>query len=201
MKLSIQHLHKSWDEKAPDWENKLEKTTQTLVEQIDSLAAIATAFSDFAKLPSPSNNKTELTVIIRKAIALYNQHPDINFSFTLPDQPCYVFADEKQLSRVFINLFNNAVQAIPQKSKGLVSVKLTSPGNKHRIEISDNGTGIDEERKSKIFSPNFTTKSGGMGLGLAMVKNIVDTIGGEISFISLEGNGTTFIIELPVMVA
>jgi len=199
MKLSIQHLHKSWDEKAPDWENKLEKTTQTLVEQIDSLAAIATAFSDFAKLPSPANSKTELTVIIRKAIALYNQDPDINFSFTLPDQPCYVFADEKQLSRVFINLFNNAVQAIPQKSKGLVSVRLMSEGNKHRIEISDNGTGIEEERKSKIFSPNFTTKSGGMGLGLAMVKNIVDTIGGEITFVSQEGAGTTFIIELPVM--
>jgi two-component system, NtrC family, nitrogen regulation sensor histidine kinase NtrY len=78
-------------------------------------------------------------------------------------------------------------------------VRLMSEGNKHRIEISDNGTGIEEERKSKIFSPNFTTKSGGMGLGLAMVKNIVDTIGGEITFVSQEGAGTTFIIELPLM--
>ncbi|MFH1120202.1 MAG: ATP-binding protein [Bacteroidota bacterium] len=199
MKLSIQHLSKSWDDKTPDWESRLTKTTQTLIEQIDSLAAIASAFSDFAKLPSQSNKKTDLTSVIRKTIALFNQHPEINFSFTLPDKQCHVFADEKQLSRVFINLFNNAVQAIPQKSKGLISIKLTTVENIHRIEISDNGTGIDEEKKAQIFSPNFTTKSGGMGLGLAMVKNIVDNTGGEISFISKKGTGTTFIIELPVM--
>jgi signal transduction histidine kinase len=198
MKLSVQHLRKSWDDHTPDWENRLEKTTQTLIEQIDSLAGIASAFSDFAKLPTQSNRKTELTTIIRKTISLFNQHPGINFSFTLPDKPCFVFADEKQLSRVFINLFNNAVQAIPHRIKGQVDIKLTSTEKLHRIEVSDNGTGIEEEKKSRIFSPNFTTKSGGMGLGLAMVKNIIDSAGGSISFTSQQGTGTTFIIEIPV---
>ncbi len=199
MKLSIQHLRKSWDDKTPDWGNRLEKTTQTLIQQIDSLAAIATAFSDFAKLPTPSNKKTELTAILRNTLSLFNQNPDVNFSFTLPDKDCFVFADEKQLSRVFINLFNNAVQAIPPKHKGLVEIKLINIGDRHRIEITDNGTGIEEVQKSKIFSPNFTTKSGGMGLGLAMVKNIIDSAGGEISFTPGKETGTTFIIELPAM--
>jgi len=199
MKLSIQHLHKSWYDNPPDWESRLEKTTHTLIEQIDSLASIASAFSDFAKLPAPSNKKTELTAIIRNTLALFNQHPEINFSFTLPDRNCYVFADEKQLSRAFINLFNNAVQAIPAIQKGQVSVSLSTDGKRHRIEIKDNGTGIDEEKKQKIFSPNFTTKSGGMGLGLAMVKNIIDSIGGEISFTSEKSAGTTFIIEIPAI--
>jgi len=199
MKLSIQHLRKSWDDKTPDWGNRLEKTTQTLIQQIDSLAAIATAFSDFAKLPTPSNKKTELTAILRNTLSLFNQNPDVNFSFTLPDKDCFVFADEKQLSRVFINLFNNAVQAIPPKHKGLVEIKLINIGDRHRIEITDNGTGIEEVQKSKIFSPNFTTKSGGMGLGLAMVKNIIDSAGGEITFTPGKETGTTFIIELPAM--
>lgn len=197
MKLSIQHLRKSWYDNPPDWESRLEKTTQTLIEQIDSLASIASSFSDFAKLPAPSNKKTELTAIIRNTLALFNQHPKINFSFTLPDRNCYVFADEKQLSRAFINLFNNAVQAIPSKMNGQVNITLSSDGKRHRIEIKDNGSGIDEEKKQKIFSPNFTTKSGGMGLGLAMVKNIIDSIGGEIKFTSEKSIGTTFIIEIP----
>lgn len=199
MKLNIQHLRKSWDDKAPDWETRLDKTTQTLIEQIDSLAAIASAFSDFAKLPAPLNKKTELGAIIRNTLSLFNQHPEIKFTFTHPDDNCFVFADEKQLSRVFINLFNNAVQAVPSKQKGQVHIQLLTIENFHRIEISDNGSGIDEEKKSKIFSPNFTTKSGGMGLGLAMVKNIIDNAGGEISFTSEKGSGTTFIITLPVL--
>ncbi len=199
MKLSIQHLRKSWDDKPADWGNRLEKTTQTLIEQIDSLAAIASAFSDFAILPTPSNKKTELSAVLRSTLSLFNQHPEVNFSFTLPDKECFVFADEKQLSRVFINLFNNAVQAIPPKQAGLVEVRLFNTGEKHRIEVSDNGTGINEAQRPRIFSPNFTTKSGGMGLGLAMVKNIIDSAGGKITFMPGKQRGTTFIIELPAV--
>lgn len=197
MKLSIQHLRKAYKENAPDWENRLEKTTQTLVSQIDSLASIATAFSDFAKLPAPHNEKTELTGIIRSTLSLFSQHPDIRFTLTHTEKECFVFADEKQLSRVFINLFNNAVQAIPGDRKGEVLIKLETSENIHRIEISDNGNGIGEAEKPKIFSPNFTTKSGGMGLGLAMVKNIIDSAGGGISFVSDKSTGTTFTILLP----
>lgn len=197
MKLSIQHLWKSWNDHTPEWENRLEKTTRTLIEQIDSLASIASAFSDFAKLPAPDNTKTDLTVILRNILALFVDHPDVKIQYTLPEHECMVIADEKQLSRAFINLMNNALQAIPANQQGLIIVKLSTNSGIHTIEISDNGTGIDEEKKSKIFSPNFTTKSGGMGLGLAMVRNIVDSAGGKISFSSEKGSGTIFVIELP----
>lgn len=197
MKLSIQHLRKTYHDNTPDWESRFERTAQTLISQIDSLASIATAFSDFAKLPAPANEKVELTGIIRNTLGLFSQHPDINFIFTVPENNCFVFADEKQLSRVFINLLNNAVQAFPAEQKGQVNIRLRSLDSVHRIDISDNGIGIAELEKVKIFSPNFTTKSGGMGLGLAMVKNIIDSAGGEISFVSEETKGTTFTILLP----
>lgn len=197
MKLSIQHLRKSWNDHSPEWENRLEKTTKTLIEQIDSLASIATAFSDFAKLPVPDNTKTDLTLILRNTLALFHDHPEVRIYSSLPEKECMVIADEKQLSRAFINLMNNALQAIPSHHQGLITVNLRTENGIHTVEISDNGTGIDEEKKPKIFSPNFTTKSGGMGLGLAMVKNIVDSAGGKISFISEKGSGTTFVIELP----
>lgn len=197
MKLSIQHLWKSWNDHSPEWEIRLEKTTRTLIEQIDSLASIATAFSDFAKLPVPDNTRTNLTGILRNILALFHDHPGVKIESTLPEKECMVYADEKQLSRAFINLMNNALQAIPAQQQGLITVSLSSANGNHSIKISDNGTGIDEEKKPKIFSPNFTTKSGGMGLGLAMVKNIVDSAGGKISFSSEKGSGTTFVIELP----
>ncbi|HCT71794.1 MAG TPA: hypothetical protein DF409_13210 [Bacteroidales bacterium] len=199
MKLSIQHLMKSWHEQAPDWNKRFERTSHTLIQQIDSLSAIATAFSDFAKLPQASNKKVELIEIIRSTMALFTEHPETDIILTLPDKPCYVFADEKQLSRVFINLLNNSVQAIPSGKRGVINIILENQEGKHIVSIRDNGTGISEEQKSRIFSPNFTTKSAGMGLGLAMVKNIINSTGGDIRFTSEDGLGTTFIIELPAL--
>ena len=199
MKLSIQHLIKSWHEQAPDWNKRFERTSHTLIQQIDSLSAIATAFSDFAKLPQANNKKVELIEIIRSTMALFTEHPETDIILTLPDKPCYVFADEKQLSRVFINLLNNSVQAIPSGRRGVINIILENQEGKHIVSIRDNGTGISEEQKSRIFSPNFTTKSAGMGLGLAMVKNIINSTGGDIRFTSEAGLGTTFIIELPAL--
>ncbi len=195
MKLSIQHLHRAWQDKAPDWESRLEKTTQSIIQQIDSLAAIASAFSDFAKFPLPANEKIELNEVIKNTLGLFTSQADYTISFIHPEFPCYVFADKKQLSRVLVNLINNAIQSIPANRKGLISVKLQPEGEEHVISITDNGTGIPEEQKPRIFSPNFTTKSGGTGLGLAMVKNIIDSLNGEITFKS-NSSGTTFEIRL-----
>ncbi len=197
MKLSIQHLIKARNENAPDWDKRFAKTSETLIMQIDSLSAIATAFSDFARLPQPDIEKVDVAGIIRSTIGLFTEHPDTEIVLDVPETPCYVYADEKQLSRAFINLLNNSLQAIPAGSKGKIVVSVTKDAGKYIIRFIDNGAGISEEQKASIFSPNFTTKSGGMGLGLAMVKNIVDSAGGSISFTSGAGDGTTFTIELP----
>lgn len=197
MKLSIQHLEKAWNDHTPDWQNKLERTTKTLVSQIDSLSAIATAFSDFAKLPTAKNEKVDLCIILRSHIGLFSNYPKISITINVPEHPCYVFADEKQLSRVFVNLFTNAIQAIPAGSQGRITITVSKDFSYYKITLRDNGIGMTEEQQLKIFSPNFTTKSSGTGLGLAMVKNILESAGGKITFTSKPRQGTTFEIELP----
>lgn len=197
MKLSVQYLKKAWDEKAPDWDDRLNRFTQTLVEQIESLSKIASEFSDFAKMPTTRAEKLELTKVIKNAISLFKDSKQVNFDFDFSGEH-YVMADYEQLLRVFINLINNSIQAIPDPETGLIKITLQRKGTVHEIRLTDNGKGIPEDQRNKVFYPNFTTKSSGMGLGLAMVKNIIQNANGEISFESEEGRGTTFIIKLPV---
>ena len=109
-----------------------------------------------------------------------------------------IFADKEQLSRVFINLIKNAIQSIPDGRQGKVGISLVLNGDRIRISITDNGKGIPEELQSKLFTPSFTTKSSGMGLGLSIVKSIIESFGGTISFKTKVNIGTVFVIELPV---
>ncbi len=197
MKLSAQHLQKSWDEHAPDWEDRLKKFTHTLIHQIDTLAAIASEFSDFAKMPQANNTAVELTSVIQSAIILFKNTPGITFSFEAHNSPCIAWADEKQLLRVFNNLIKNAVQSIPRGKEGKIGIHVEIQNTEYLISISDNGTGIAKDEQDKIFAPNFTTKSGGSGLGLSIVQNIVKQAGGQIMFDSTENNGTTFYVKLP----
>lgn len=197
MKLSVQYLQKAWDDKAPDWDERLSKFTDTLTEQIDTLSAIATAFSDFAKMPRSNFEKTELTDLINKSIGLFKNSTKIKFIFEHTTQH-FVLADKDQLIRVFNNLIKNAIQAIENPSDGVVKISVTTKNNLHIIRFFDNGKGIPEEQGEKVFYPSFTTKTSGMGLGLAMVKNIIENAGGDITYKSEVGEGTTFVISLPV---
>ena len=198
MKLSVQHLQKAWDDKTPDWEKRLELFTRTIVEQIDSLSEIASEFSDFAKMPAANIEKIEMTGIIKTAAELYHHHHNINIVLEHMEPEYFVLADKRQLLRVFNNLIQNAVQAIGKKEEGLILIRLSIENDFYLIGISDNGAGITDEQASKIFSPSFTTKSSGMGLGLAMVKSILTIIGGDVSFESIPGKGTTFNVKIPV---
>ena len=109
----------------------------------------------------------------------------------------FVFADKDQLLRVFNNLIKNAVQAIPENTRGKVEISLSKNADTFVVKVKDTGTGISEEAMRNIFVPNFTTKTGGMGLGLAMVKNIVESCKGKIRFETQKGKGTTFFVSLP----
>jgi len=198
MKLSVQHLQKAWHDKSPNWEERLEKFSKTIIEQIESLSLIASEFSNFAKMPKSENEMIEITELINHNIELYNNFDNITIKLLIEkDQKYYVFADKKQLSRVFGNLIKNAIQAIDDKQYGIINVMISELEEYYKISISDNGAGISKEQISKIFSPNFTTKTGGMGMGLAIVKNIIESAGGSISFSSAEGVGTTFDVILP----
>jgi nitrogen fixation/metabolism regulation signal transduction histidine kinase len=197
MKLSVQYLEKAWKEQAPDWESKLERFTKTLIEQIDTLSSIASAFSDFAKMPKSDMQVLNLTEVISMSINTFSgSKMHIEFH-PQESSPMNVLADRKQILRVLNNLITNAIQATSERNDGVIDIVISRKQPGIVVSIKDNGHGISEEQKAKIFIPNFSTKSEGMGLGLAMVKSIIEGHGGSIWFLSREGEGATFFFELP----
>ena len=198
MKLSVQHLQRTYKDHAPDMDEKIERLTKTIIDQIETLSTIATEFSNFAKMPKTQLEQINLNDVLLGAIELFekNEKFDLTFENQTIDNPI-IQADKEQLVRIFNNIIKNAYQSIGEDKLGEINILLTKEGNFFRIAISDNGCGIDESVIDKIFMPNFTTKTGGMGLGLAMVKNMVESFSGKIWFKTKINSGTTFFIELP----
>ena len=198
IKLSIQHLQRAWKDNAPDMDEKIDRLSKTIIEQINSLSSIASEFSNFAKMPRATLVQVDVKEILINCINLFHHTDTINIRFNCTEQgECFIYADKEQLLRMFNNLLKNAVQAIPEKRKGHINVSLKRSDNDFIISIEDNGTGINTDAQHKIFSPNFTTKTGGMGLGLAIVKNIIEGINGKIWFTTESDKGTTFYISFP----
>jgi signal transduction histidine kinase len=198
MKLSVQFLQKAWAEDKNEFGDRIEKFTKTLIDQIESLSAIATAFSDFANMPKPIMQNEDIVEIINISADLYKNHQKIEFIIEYePDRDYKIMADKKQLIRVFNNLISNAVQSIDGENNGIVIVHVTSGDKTIIVSVKDNGCGISDYQKPMIFTPKFSTKTNGMGLGLAMVKSIVETHNGKIWFSSEAGKGTTFSMEFP----
>jgi two-component system, NtrC family, nitrogen regulation sensor histidine kinase NtrY len=198
MKLSIQYLDKAWKEKAPEWESILKRFSKNMVDQIDSLSSIASEFSYFAKMPVPKNEVFNIQLLIENSITIFNNTNDliITLEFNKAEK-LFVFADKQQIIRVMNNILHNAVQAIGNRKHGKIQIAVETINSRIRIAIKDNGDGISDEMKDKIFIPNFSTKSEGMGLGLAIVRGIIENCGGKIWFESVQNVGTTFFIELP----
>jgi nitrogen fixation/metabolism regulation signal transduction histidine kinase len=198
IKLSMQLLLRAWDDKAPDWDIRLKRFSQTLIMQIDTLSSIATEFSDFAQMPEPQIQQFDIIPIVQQSVSLFRDQSDCEISFETKLQECVIKSDPNQILRVFNNLIKNALQAIPDDRQGIIRIKLVITGDSCDISFQDNGTGIAGDQQTRIFSPNFTTKTAGMGLGLAMVKNIIDNSAGRIWFETVPGKGTTFFVSLPL---
>ncbi len=197
MKLSIQQLERIAKDKPDDLNERIERTAKTLVEQIDTLTKIANEFSSFAKMPRAEAQEINLIPIIETTIDLYKEEAIISFIENCNGN-VNIIADKDQFYRVFNNLIKNALQAIPENIEGKIEVNVNQESSNYIIEVRDNGSGISDDKKEKIFVPNFTTKSTGMGLGLAMVKNIVKNANGNIWFETKENIGTSFFISLPL---
>ena len=199
MRLSIQHLQRAIQTNAPNVKELTSKVTDTILEQIDNLTHIASEFSNFAVMPKAVNEQLCLNDLLENVTSLFNEHDDVEITLSVPDNKIEVFADKNQLLRVFNNVIKNAIQAIPDDRKGVIAISLQMAEHRAMVKVADNGKGIPDYEKDKVFVPNFTTKSSGMGIGLAMCKNIVESAGGYIWFESNEGEGTIFFIELPVI--
>jgi len=197
MKLGIQQLQNAHYAQSPDYDALFKKVTTMIIRQIDTLSAIATDFNASAKLGSPQSVK--LYPLLQQVTELFGHNLSLSIRLEHENHnDLEVFADPNKLTRVFTNLVNNAVQAIPEERKGQIVIRCTVVGDEVQIAVEDNGKGIPDALKRKIFVPNFSTKSSGTGLGLAISKAIIEQAGGKIAFTSVPDKGSVFTVTLPV---
>lgn len=196
MKLSIQYLQKSIDNNQPNVKELSANVANTLVEQIDHLSKIAADFSQFANIGNINVEKFDLHEVLRSLKELYQPDENVEFVWRPVHHQVIVEADKTQMNRLFTNLFTNAIEACDGKCNLEVREELFN--GSIRVNIKDNGEGIAPEMQSRIFIPNFTTKSSGTGLGLAMCKGIIEQAKGKIWFETEKGEGTTFHVEIPL---
>lgn len=197
MKLGIQHLQRAIQERPEDVIELATKVSKTMIEQIENLADIANAFSSFAKMPTANKEVVNLIEILQNVVDLFQRSEESILSFDKSFDEALIYADKHQLLSVFNNLIKNALQATEETLEAKVSIELSIEGLSFKIKIKDNGVGISQDKKHKVFVPNFTTKSSGTGLGLAISKQIVENSQGSIWFESKENYGTTFCVILP----
>ncbi len=193
MRLNIQSFQKEFNSNDLENKKKLDVFSKALIEQIDTMSRVANSFSDFATLPSNKIEILDIIEITKLAIDIFEKNV---ISFIHPKQPINHSIDRNQWIRVITNLIQNAFQSIPNYREPQIKISIIEKSQEIQIIISDNGLGIKVENKNKIFEPRFTTKSGGMGLGLGIVKKIIESLNGEIEFQSNLNKGTDFIIKL-----
>lgn len=201
MRLSIQHLQRKLKDRPEEADEIMKRFSNTMLEQIDTLSRIATEFSNFAKMPKAKLEPLNIVGIVESVQELYTSEYEGTINIQLENQlgkHQLIYADKEQMLRVFGNLVKNAIQAFSAPESGKITISLREQENRIIAAVKDNGKGISAETIDKIFTPSFTTKSSGMGLGLAMVKNIVTGIGATIWFDTEENKGTTFYISFPI---
>lgn len=197
MRLSVQMLQRNI-ENGKATPEQTQRTSNTLIEQIDALSDIASSFSRYAKLPENHPQPLDLAELVGNVVNLYDNKENIVFGFIYDQTKDYTFnGDKTNLNSAVGNLVKNATQAIGTKNDGKIEVRLEATEKTFVIAVKDNGKGIKEEDKGRIFLPNFTTKTGGSGVGLSLTYNIVQAAGGTIDFESTEGVGAEFVITLP----
>ena len=194
MRLTVQSFQKNSGIDSIDEKIKINDFCQTLIEQIDTMSNVATSFSDFATLPKTQLEKTDIVDATKKAVEIFEQN---NITFKTSGNNIFVKLDKEQWIRVMTNLIKNSIQAIPHDRDPDILVQISENSKSVKILVSDNGQGVSKSNRDKIFEPKLTTKSDGMGLGLGIVRNIISSHRGKISYKSKSNKGTDFTITLP----
>ena len=199
MKLSLQYLQRAIISKSDNVATLTASVSETLVQQIDHLNRIAGDFGQFANIGNPHNTVFALHEVLRSVTQLYAHEDKMKLTWQPVEKDIMIRADSTHINRLFTNLIQNALQAIPEDRIAQIDIDETIKEETILFRIKDNGLGIAEDLRSKIFMPNFTTKTSGTGLGLAMCKGIVEEANGKIWFETEMGEGTTFFVELPIV--
>lgn len=194
MRLTVQNFQRKFNPEDENIHSKLDEYSKTLIQQIDTMSSIASAFSNFAKMPAQQNETLNVVYIVKLALEIFNEDYIV---FTSEKEEIIAKLDRTQLIRVVTNLVKNAIQAMPENQEPKININVFTDNGNVIITVADNGSGVSDENLDKVFEPKFTTKTSGMGLGLAMVKNIVETYKGTISFNTEKDKGTVFKVTLP----
>jgi nitrogen fixation/metabolism regulation signal transduction histidine kinase len=194
--LSIQQLLRVYDPSDLQSTDKVKRVMNSIIEQIDGMTRIANEFSRFAKMPEPNKKEVDLIVLIENTVSLFEAEEKIKFNIKSSEKQLILKIDKEQWVQVFNNLIQNAIHALEGKENGEITISVQKDNDSIFIDVSDNGCGISNDEQEKLFVPYFTTKSSGSGIGLSMVKQIVENHDGEISFVSELNKGTSFRIKL-----
>ena len=197
MRLTVQSFQRKFNPEDPNIVQKMRDYSETLIQQIDTMTSVASAFSNFASMPAQQNETLNVVAVVELALDIFNED-QIVFESSAPEIISKI--DRTQLIRIITNLVKNAIQAIPElQEEKRVAVSVKKEKDNVLIVVEDNGVGIKEEDKIRIFEPKFTTKSSGMGLGLGIIKNIIENYKGSIHFETEYGKGTRFTVSLPII--
>ena len=197
MRLTVQSFQRKFDANDPNLKQKINDYSETLIQQIDTMSSVASAFSNFASMPAQQNETLNVVDVIELTMDIFNEE---FVHFKAEETVIISKIDRTQLIRIITNLVKNAIQAIPESQENkAVIVNIKKEFDNVIITIADNGIGIAKEDFNRIFEPKFTTKSSGMGLGLGIIKNIIENYNGTITFGSEKGKGTTFTVSLPII--
>jgi two-component system nitrogen regulation sensor histidine kinase NtrY len=197
MRLTVQSFQRKFDANDPELKQKLKDYSETLIQQIDTMSAVASAFSNFASMPAQQNETLNVVEVVELALDIFNED---DVTFESDEKEIISKMDRTQLIRIITNLVKNAIQSIPKEQlEKRVSVRVERHEKEVMIAVSDNGIGIEQHNFARIFEPKFTTKNSGMGLGLGIIKNIIENYKGTITFESEFGKGTTFLVSLPII--
>lgn len=199
MKLHLQHLQMSINRDDDNLKEKVANISRILIEQIDQLSRMAEEFSSFAKMPIAVIETCNIYDVLESCIILFRAQNDLEIVFESNLRSVFVHIDKGQMQRVFTNILKNAQQAARENDSCKIVVSLKLEADQVEISFEDNGKGIEDELKDKIFHPSFSTKNSGMGLGLAICRKIVEQVHGHITFVSDTNKGTTFFVVLPIV--
>ena len=194
MRLTVQSFERRFIRDNPESKEDIREFSKTMIQQIDTMTTIASAFSDFAKMPKAKKSPINIVEVTKHAVDIFSEE---YISFLSEKEEIIIPLDKTQLIRIITNLVTNANQALQEDNTPRIEVRVLENDSSVQITVSDNGKGIPNDFKSKVFEPKFTTKTSGMGLGLPMVKNIIESYNGSISFISEENKGTVFTVVFP----
>ncbi len=170
--------------------------SNTVIEQIQVLTRIASEFSNFARMPERRFERVDVKQLLQETVTLFGEVRGIEFRSNFSETPAILVADKDELRRVFINIIRNSVQAMDRG--GAITVDMGVSNQICTVSISDTGSGIPQELQAKVFEPNFSTKTDGMGLGLAIAQKVIEDLNGTIALRSDVGKGTTVEMKIPL---